>query len=173
MTKTSFAVLAAALVLASAASAQTASLDQAFAAAQAAAKSAKDAQRAASVAPAFAAQGAPQEYAKTIACAPPKDSGLPADLKFYTRLDGKPVKKIPADDTASKLDDYRGSGIRDGKWHFDAWSCDTQDYYFTFDAQSLLKATAGEKSRAVKGHARLETRGQVDWEGDIDCVASF
>ncbi|MDE2511753.1 MAG: hypothetical protein KGL74_11585, partial [Elusimicrobia bacterium] len=130
---------------------------------------------AAASAPAFAAQGAPKEYAATIVCDnAPKAAGLPSHLKFYTHLDGRRYVKQPSDDTASGLNDYLGSGLRsDGLWHFDAWSCDTQDYWFTFDAVSLLKATAGETSRAVKGRARIETRGQVDWEGDLDCVANW
>lgn len=130
-------------------------------------------QAAAAAAPAFAAQGAPKQYAGTIVCDnAPKASGLPSRLKFYTRLDGRRYVKKPGDDTASGLNDYLASGLRsDGLWHFDAWSCDTQDYWFTFDASALLKATAGETSRAVKGHARVETRGQLDWEGDLDCVA--
>ncbi|MFI5346629.1 MAG: hypothetical protein ACHQ51_09675 [Elusimicrobiota bacterium] len=131
--------------------------------------------KAAASAPSFSAQGAPTQYAKSIVCFdPPQASSLPKDLKFYTHLDGKPVSKLPVDDTASRLNDYRGSGLQnDGKWHYDAWSCDTQDYWFTFDAQSLLKATAGETRRDVKGHARVETRGQIDWEGDLVCVANW
>lgn len=170
MTKTS--LLAAVLLgLGSAASAQ--SLDQAFSDAQAAARRSGEAARAAAAAPKLAAQGAPQEYAKNIVCAGlPKDANL-GDLKFYTALDGKPITKIAADDTAYQLDDYHSSGIQDGKWRYNAWSCDSWDYYFTFDAQSLLKTTAGETSRPVKGHVREEVRGQVEWEGDIDCTAWF
>lgn len=120
----------------------------------------------------FSAQGAPAQYARTIVCAhPPKDSGLSA-LSFFTGLDPK-AKRTRGDDTASALDDYRRAYLDGGKFHYDAWSCDTQDYWFTFDAESLLKATAGEKSRSISGHARIETRGQVDWEGDLDCVANW
>jgi hypothetical protein len=130
---------------------------------------------AAAAAPSFSAQGAPKEYAGTIVCDNiPQASGLPKSLKFYTYLDGKRYLKKPSDDTASGLNDYLGSGLEnDGKWHFSAWSCDTQDYWFTFDATSLLKATAGETRRDIKGHARVETRGQLDWEGDLTCVANW
>lgn len=120
----------------------------------------------------FAADGAPQQYARTIVCAhPPKESGL-GSLSFFTGLAPK-AKRIKGDDTASALDDYRRAYLDGGKFHYDAWSCDTQDYYFTFDAESLLKATAGEKSRSIKGRGRIETRGQVDWEGELDCVANW
>jgi hypothetical protein len=120
----------------------------------------------------FVAQGAPKEYARTIVCAhPPKESGL-SGLSFFTGLAAK-AKRTAGDDTASRLDDYLRSYVQDGKFHYDAWSCDTQDYWFTFDVESLLKTTPKETSRAVKGHARIETRGQVDWEGDLDCVANF
>jgi hypothetical protein len=153
MNKTSFAVLSFLVFAASAASAQTFE------------------QRVSEVNQVFAAQGAPKEYAKSIFCAqPPKDSGLPAGLRFYTRHDSK---KAPKDETAAGLNDYRRAYFDAAEFHFDAWSCDTQDYWFTFNAQSLLKTTAGEKSKAVKGHVRVETRGQVDWEGDLDCTASF
>lgn len=118
------------------------------------------------------AQGAPKEYARTIDCSAPKDAGL-GDLRFYTYLDKKAPSKPASDDTASGLNDYKGSSLRDGKWHYDAWSCDTQDYYFTFDESAILKATPGETSRKIKGHARVETRGQVDWEGDLDCTANW
>lgn len=122
----------------------------------------------------FAAQGAPAGYAKAIVCDhAPKGAPLPDGLRFYTRLDGAKSSKVPADETAAGLDDYRRSYLDGGKFHYDAWSCDTQDYWFTFDAQGLLKTTAGEKERPIRGHARVETRGQVDWEGDLDCRAVF
>ena len=121
----------------------------------------------------FVAQGAPTAYARTIRCAhPPKESGLEDGLTFFTGFDPK-AKRTAGDDTASALDDYRNSYLKDGKFHYDAWSCDTQDYSFTFDGESLLKTEPNEASRPVKGHARIETRGQVDWEGDLDCVAIF
>jgi len=120
------------------------------------------------------AQGAPTNYARTIDCAkPPKDARLGESLRFYTGLDAHPPAKIQADDTAAQLDDYRSTYIKDGKFHYDAWSCDTQDYWFTFDAESLLKTSPSDKTRPVKGRVRIETRGQLDWEGDLDCVANF
>ena len=120
----------------------------------------------------FSAQGAPTQYARVIVCAStPKESGL-GSLSFFTGLDPK-AKRTSGDDTASALDDYRRAYLQDGKFHYDAWSCDTQDYWFTFDAESLLKTSPQATSRAVKGHARIETRGQVDWEGDLDCVANW
>ena len=120
------------------------------------------------------AQGAPTSYARTIFCATaPKDSGLPNGLRFYTGLDANPPKTTQADDTASGLDDYRSSYVSQGKYHYDTWSCDTQDYWFTFDAESLLKTTPKDASHPVKGHVRIETRGQLDWEGDLNCVANF
>ncbi|HEX4047122.1 MAG TPA: hypothetical protein VH309_04785, partial [Elusimicrobiota bacterium] len=102
-----------------------------------------------------------------------KESGLPDGLRFYTAPDADSASKLPADDTAAQLNDYRASYFKDGKFHYDAWSCDTQDYWFSFDAESLLKTSPNETSRSVKGRARIETRGQVDWEGDLDCVANF
>jgi hypothetical protein len=122
---------------------------------------------------AVSVQGAPTSYARTILCAkPPKDSYLPEGLRFYTALDGRSTKPH-RDDTASQLNDYRGSYLKDGKFHYDVWSCDTQDYWFTFDAESLLKTSPSDKHRPVKGHARIETRGHLDWEGELDCVANF
>jgi hypothetical protein len=173
MTTKTFAVLAAVLGLSSAVFAQ--SFDSSAADASALAQRARDSRHGYDVkgGASFSAQGAPAHYAYTILCAkPPKESEL-GDLRFYTGLAANPSKKSPTDNTAAGLDEYRSSYVRDGKWHYDAWSCDTQDYWFTFDAESLLKATAGEKSRSIKGHARIETRGQVDWEGDLDCVASW
>jgi hypothetical protein len=159
MTKLPFAVLSL-VVLAASASAQTFESRVADASGAAAGQ--------------FAVQGSPTIYAKTIVCAnAPAAAQLPGTLKFYTHLDGKLMSKLPVDDTASQLNDYRSAGIREGKWHFDAWSCDTQDYYFSFSMGDLVRASRSETSRAVKGHARVETRGQVDFEGDIDCVANF
>jgi hypothetical protein len=173
MTKLPLAVLAVAAlgVCASAQSFESAVADASASAARAA--KAVRAAASAAKAPAFAAQGAPTGYAVRIDCAnPPKASGLPPSLRFYTRLDGN-ASRVRTDETAAGLDDYRRSYLRGREFHYDAWSCDTQDYWFTFDAQSLMRTTAGEASRAVKGHARIETRGEVDWEGDLDCVATF
>jgi hypothetical protein len=112
--------------------------------------------------------------ARTIDCpTPPKDARLGDGLRFYTGFGEHPATKIQPDDTAARLDDYRRSYIEGATYHYDAWSCDTQDYYFTFDAAGLQKASPSDKTRPVKGHARIETRGQVDWEGDLDCVANF
>lgn len=179
MTKTTFAVLAALVLSVSAASAQ--SFDAAVADASAAARDGIKRVRAA--APQEEHHGAYVERtitiayfhgAKSIVCAnPPKASELPANLKFYTHLDGKPVSKLPVDDTASQLNDYRSSGFQNGKWYFSATSCDTQDYFFDFDLKDLTEAPKSGASKPVKGHARVETRGQVDFEGDIDCVANF
>ena len=120
----------------------------------------------------FVAQGAPTAYARTIVCAhPPKESGL-SGLSFFTGLAAS-AKRTAGDDTASGLDDYRRSYVQDGKFHYDAWSCDTQDYWFDFDLEGLLKTTPKETSRPVKGHVKIETRGQTDFEGDLDCVANF
>ena len=119
-------------------------------------------------------QGAPTSYARTIDCAkPPKESEIYGGLRFYTRLDANRPITPQSDDTAAKLNDNRHAYFQGGQFHYDAWSCDTQDYYFTFDAESLLKTSPSDKTRAVKGHARVETRGQLDWEGDLDCVANF
>lgn len=168
-------ILAAALILAGAFGAAAQSFESQIAEASASitAQSRGVRRSAAAASGAFAAQGAPAEYAATIVCANPEASGLPPSLKFYTHLDGRRYVRRPVDDTASGLNDYTGSGLQDGKWRFNATSCDTQDYWFSFDAASLLKATAGETSRAIKGHARVETRGRVDWEGDLDCVANW
>lgn len=122
----------------------------------------------------FLVQGAPKSYARTITCAhPPKESGLPDGLRFYTGLDDHPPRTAPKDDTAAGLNDYRRAYLQGGKFHYDAWSCDTQDYWFAFDAESLLKTTPRDADKPVKGRVRIETRGQVDWEGDLDCVANW
>ncbi|MFI5349013.1 MAG: hypothetical protein ACHQ2Z_05690 [Elusimicrobiota bacterium] len=120
-----------------------------------------------------ARRGAAPICARTIDCAkPPKESGLSA-LRFYTGVGVAPSSKVQADDTAAQLNDYRRAYFADAKFHYDAWSCDTQDYRFTFDTASLLLPAPSDKSWPVKGHARIETRGGVDWEGDLDCVANF
>jgi hypothetical protein len=120
------------------------------------------------------AQGAPVSYARTIDCAKsPEKSEFLGNLRFYTGLDASRPVAPQSDDTAAKLNDYRRAYFQDGQFHYDAWSCDTQDYSFTFDAETLLKTSPNEKSRPVKGHARVETRGQLDWEGELDCVANF
>lgn len=125
-----------------------------------------------SVKKAFSVQGMPTTYAVSIVCAnPPQDSGLPKDLKFYTRLGRKLPKNNPSDDTASLLNDYLGSGVREGRWHFDAWSCDTTDYWFDFAMSDLVRGSKDEKSRPVKGHVKIETRGRTDFDGPLDCVA--
>jgi len=169
MTKKNFAALLAVFALSAAASAQT--LETADGAGLV--SRARESRHGYDVAQGgFAADGAAKQYARTIVCAhPPKDSGLPP-LSFFTGLAPK-AKRTAGDDTAAGLDDYRRAYLDGGKFHYDAWSCDTQDYWFTFDAESLLKATAGEKSRSVQGHVRIETRGQVDWEGGLDCVAGW
>jgi hypothetical protein len=119
-------------------------------------------------------EGAKKGWARTILCAkPPKESGLPEGLRFYTGLPANRPISPDSDDTAAKLNDNRQAYFKDGKFHYDAWSCDTQDYYFSFDAESLSRTGPNDKSRPVKGHARIETRGELDWEGDMDCVANF
>jgi hypothetical protein len=172
MNAKTFAVLAALVVLSSAAFAQSFE-DQLVEGSAGISRQIRSSQQAAA-AQAVAVQGAPKGYARTIFCAKaPKESGLPDGLRFYTGLDAHPPVKVPRDETAAKLNDYLGSSLKDGKFHYDAWSCDTQDYWFTFDAESLLKMGPNDKTRTVKGHVRIETRGQVDWEGDLDCVANF
>ena len=119
------------------------------------------------------APGAAANYARTIFCAQaPKGSGLPDGLRFYTGLDANAPTQTQADDTAAALDDYRTTYLSDGKFHYDTWSCDTQDYWFSFDSQGLLKTSPKDANRPVKGHVRIETRGQLDWEGDLSCVAN-
>jgi hypothetical protein len=173
MNTKSFAVLAALLGLSSTVFAQSFE-DQAAAGAAEIVGQVRASQPAKTPERAFVAQGAPTSYARTIDCAkPPEKSEIWSALRFYTRLDANRPITPQSDDTAAKLNDNRHAYFQGGRFHYDAWSCDTQDYYFTFDAESLLKTSPTDKTRAVKGHARVETRGILDWEGDLDCVANF
>jgi hypothetical protein len=127
-------------------------------------------------------------FAKTIVCAASKEAGL-GELKFYTRLKGiSSLASLPEegkgevsiwngydplkDETAAGLNDYRSSGLSRTKFHYGAWSCDTQDYTFTFDAVPLARR-GQEAARAVTGHVLIETRGHVDFDGDLSCLAAF
>jgi hypothetical protein len=142
-------------------------------------------------APSPAAAPAPAQagvvFAQSITCAASKDM---SELRFYTRLGSvRSLEQLPADDdqrlsvwngdspkadeSAAGLDDYRSASVSRKLFHYDAWSCDTQDYWFSIATEDLAARSADEASRPVKMHLRQETRGGVDFEGDLSCVASF
>jgi hypothetical protein len=125
-------------------------------------------------------------YAKRIECSHiPEAAEMGDSLRVYTRLDGVgpreslpeegkgaarvSSKASPKDET--RLDDYGSQSVTREKLHVDAWSCDTQDYFMTFDLDGLVRSSQKTTSQPVKGHARVETRGQVDFEGDLSCTA--
>ena len=127
-------------------------------------------------------------YAKSILCPkPPKESGLPDGLRFYTRLNGiGPRESLPEegkgqasvhytpltkDETGAELTDNFGEAVTRTKLHFSAYSCDTQDYDFTFDMDGLVRTSPQKQSGPVKAYAVVETRGYIDYKGDLDCTA--
>lgn len=130
-------------------------------------------------------------FAGVIACGQPeKKSGLPAGLRFYTRLEAiASVSQLPVDDkhavgvmwqsdpkadeTAAKLDDYRSSRVSQEAFRYDTWSCDTEDFYFAFPTQGLLRQSPGQMSRPIKARVLIETRGDTEYTGEIDCTAFF
>jgi hypothetical protein len=71
------------------------------------------------------------------------------------------------------FNDYWSASVGRGTSHYNAWSFDTQDYYFTIATKSLARASADVKSAPVAVHARVETRGSVDFEGDLACTANW
>jgi hypothetical protein len=126
-------------------------------------------------------------YAKSVVCdGIPNDAEMGSRVKFYTGLNGVGPRenlpeegkgsaavhadsKAPTDET--RLDDYASQSVTRSKLHVDQWSCDTQDYFLTFDMDGLVRSSQKTQSQPVKGHARVETRGQVDFDGDLSCTA--
>jgi hypothetical protein len=162
---------------------------QFFAAAQAAAQQVGEAR--AHFVPSQASAPAPGQaglvFAKTIFCPASK---VMAELRFYTRLEAvRSLDQLPTDDShalslwggdspkadesAAGLDDYRSASVSRQLYHYDAWSCDTQDYWFSIATDELAARSADEASRPVRLHLRQETRGGVDFEGELSCVAQF
>lgn len=130
-------------------------------------------------------------FAKVIACGQPdKKSGLPDGLRFYTRLESvQSIDKLPADDkhaltvmwqgkpekdeTAGQLNDYRAARVSQEAFRYDTWSCDTEDFYFAFPTEGLLRQSPGQLSRPIKARVLIEERGSVDYKGELVCTAFF
>ena len=131
-------------------------------------------------------------FAGKIVCAMPAGPGLPEFLRFYTRLDGvRSLEALPADETAALEvwdgespradesaarvgdDDHRAASVTRKSFRYSLWTCDTTDYWFSFETTSLARRSAEEVSRPVKGHLIVETRSEKDWEGDLSCTAFF
>jgi hypothetical protein len=127
-------------------------------------------------------------YAQTIVCPTPKNSELPENMRLYTRLAGMgpreslPVEekdsvppnykvKTPKGEPGAELDEILGEGVTRSKLSYVEYSCDTQDYVITFDMDGLVRSTPQKQSGTVKGHAHVETRGYVDFDGDLTCTA--
>jgi hypothetical protein len=119
-----------------------------------------DALASGNAAAAQAKQAMARSEADLIVCPKSKDFG---ELRFSPNGGGN----------WTSLNDYRSYYVRDARMHFDAWSCDTQDYSFDFAVADVKREQAGQKSRPVKVHARQETRGTVDFDGQLDCTAYF
>lgn len=125
----------------------------------------------------------PPLYASMIYCLAPKDHQEVGGLRFYTRLGAVgPLSSLPKkglelkdrgakhDETARELNDNFGAYITPMEYHYNIWGCDTQDYWFTFKSRDLVR-NGSEVSRSITGHLRQETRGELDWEGDLRCAA--
>ncbi len=168
-------------------SARAQSLDDALSSAKAAAQEMK-----AAVAQDRAAASAKLEslrvYPVVLVCAPAQEAGLGPSLTFITRLDAalRPgaLSDKPATvawqfgggqgETAAGLDDYRAITIDKANLHYDLWSCDAQDYSFSFPAADLARDPAlKEDVRPVAGRVVIETRGSVDYSGALDCKAYY
>ena len=126
-------------------------------------------------------------YAKSIVCsALPKGALMGDSIRVYTLLggagpreslpeEGKGLtelssgKSAPKDET--RLNDYNAHRATRTKLHVESWSCDTQDYSLSFDMDGLVRSSQQVLSQPVKGHARVETRGQKEFEGDFSCTA--
>ncbi|MDE2039288.1 MAG: hypothetical protein KGO96_04895 [Elusimicrobia bacterium] len=131
----------------------------------------------------------PGIFARKIVCVEPRAPGLPDFLRFYTRLNAvRSLAELPADEahalpvwdggsakpdeSAARLPgaDYLAASITRETFRYSAWTCDSTDYWFSFATASLLRHS-GASQWPVKAHLVVETRGQTDWEGDLDCVA--
>jgi len=135
------------------------------------------------VPPAASAPAAPI-FPKLIDCA-----GMGEPLRFYVRLESfKTWESLPEaghtpvsvwngramkDETAAQLNDYRGATVTRAVYTYSIWSCDTQDYTFTFDTKSLARQSSSEKERRVTGHVVVETRGHTDDDRDLSCTAHY
>lgn len=144
-----------------------------------------------------AAPAVADKVTQTAAAAPPATifpkfvdcTGMGEPLRFYIRLESfttwdslpeaghTPVSvwdgRAKKDETAAQLNDYRGATVTRAAYTYSIWSCDTQDYTFTFDTKSLARQSADEKERPVTGHVVVETRGHTDDDRDLSCTAHY
>jgi len=126
-------------------------------------------------------------YAKYVVCSRiPEAAGLRNGIRFYTFLEGVgPLDFLPEEGNGAKtislprdvpkdearLNDYNAQSATRTKLHIDAWSCDTQDYFLAFDMDGLVRDSQRVQSRPVRAHVHVETRGSVDFDGNIACTA--
>ncbi len=137
---------------------------------------------------AVAQERAGRVFPSKLVCRPAKESGLPPTLVFVTRLDAALTLESLGDkpstvasqfaqapgETAAALDDYRSISLSRESLDYDLWSCDTQDYSFKFSTRELARDPAlKETSRPVKAHVVVETRGEVDYSGELPCDAIY
>jgi len=177
------AALLAALVVAAPAGAQLFGADDPNGAVAALHKQVEAIRKTAAAGAPFAPAGA--SFARSISCPESKDAPI-GKLKIYTSLgfvaglpaaaDGtRPFGAIPgkpeADET--RLNDYGGVSVRDGVFHYDAWSCDTQDYYLSANVKDLVRVGSGPGSTPIVLHEHVETRGTVDADVDVSCTANW
>ncbi len=138
-----------------------------------------------------AASPKPAGRAKTFSALPRMIdcTGLDKEsLRFYTRLEGYAPADLPAagktpanlwngnakaDETAARLNDYRGAWATQKEFTYSVTSCDTTDYLFTFDLASMARTDSAQNIRKIKGHVKVETRGIVDDDKDLDCSATY
>jgi hypothetical protein len=108
-------------------------------------------------------------FARSITC--PEIQGAPLGrFKIYTGLGGAD-RSAHVDET--RLNDYEGTSVKDGVFHFDAWSCDTQDYSLSASLKELTRAGPGPDATPVVVHEHAETRGIVDADVDATCTANW
>jgi len=63
--------------------------------------------------------------------------------------------------------------IKDGIFHYDAWSCNSVDYWLSAKLADLMRAGPGPKTSPLVFHARVEIRGHVEDEADVACTANW
>jgi len=107
------------------------------------------------------------------------DQAKAAGLDAQASAGAPTAENVPADAAVkaapvADLGGYHFAALGQKQFRYNVWDCDTQDYFFTFPTEQLAKAAdSKETGRKITGRVRIETRGIVDFEGDIACTASY